>query len=155
MASRESEVFQAIAAILAPAVSPSLAYITHILQGDRENVPQLAMPVAILEPEETDESTATTERRHHQIVRIGIFAVMSHADYDKQIVGDLSVKGIYDMVADIKNALDVYPTLNYDNTAPRVNRFTFPGTSYTREFFPFRVARILFEGHLVTAGPSR
>lgn len=153
MANTEREIFVAIRDILK--ADATLAYVSDdsILDGFREDIPEEAFPAIMLEPESTSEETVTTNRGHMMRVRVTITCAMKHADYDKQIVGDGSVKGIYDFVDDVKNALDAYPRLEL--VSPRVDRFTFPATRYFFEFFPFRLAEITFEGFVKTAGPNR
>lgn len=154
MPNTERKIFEALREILKANVTLA-AYVKNVLDGDRDNIPEEGFPAIILEPEFTREEHATVNRRHMMNVGIQISCVAQHYDFDKQIVGDGTVKGVYDFATDVKNAIDAYPQLNYDATGARVDRYLFRNTDYVREFLPFRIANILFEGQVMTTGATR
>lgn len=161
MANTEINILKAIQAIIQnasgagnamPYLNPSLVFL-----GLRDNVPTAALPAVYIEPRHTREELARLPRGFNLTVEVMIEIVMECSNYDSQLVGDTqaNVRGLMDVVDDIKNALDAFPDLNYDGTTQRVNYFRFPETSYTPELYPVRIADILFQGHFLTPGGSR
>jgi len=155
VADTEKNIFIAVREILKldATLLPYLA--GRVYDGIRENVTEGGLPAIVLEPDSTSEEPGSLTRRHILRPRILIGCYMEHYNFDLQIVGGLGVKGIYEFVADVKNALDVYPQLNYDATTARLDFFRFPDTRYEFELFPLRIAQITFEGQVLTAGASR
>ena len=155
----ENKIFVAVREILKAATiyhthAGGAGYMKAVLDGVRGNVPENAFPLTLLEPGVTTEEDGTTSRRRLLRFSLRIICFMECSDFDKQIVGDVSNKGILDFVNDVKNAIEVYPDLNYDGTGKRCNYYSFPETKFEAELFPFRTAEITMRATVLTDGAS-
>lgn len=130
-------------------------YVVQVLDGVRNDISENSFPAVVLEPGATSEEGGTTSRRSLMRFNLRIVLFMECVDFDKQIAGDSSSKGILDFVNDVKNALEAYPDLNYDSTVRRCNFFSFPETKFEAELFPFRVAEITMRATVLTDGASQ
>lgn len=155
--SSDTAVYKAIRGILQAAQLTSLTYVKKVYDGVRDGViARDAYPNIVLEPFETPEALATTDRRVILTMRFKILCNILVFKNDLQIVGDATHKGVMDFQNEVKNALMAYPDLNYDSTSPRLQHFKFPNTVYQNQFWPYRTAEITFEGtKLTTGGQSR
>lgn len=160
----ENKIFVAVREILkaaaiykrtAGAPPVTTGYVEKVLDGIRENITENSFPAVVLEPGVTSEEGGTTTRRRIMAFNLRIVCFMECADFDKQIVGDANTKGILDFVNDVKNALEVYPNLNYDGTGKRCDFFSFPEVKFEPELFPFRVAEITMRATVLTDGASQ
>ena len=146
----EKAIWNAIAAILAADATLS-AYNNAVYQGVRK-VARDGYPFVVMEPARTPEEPATTDRRVILSFHVVISCHLYIHDEDDQIVGNGTKKGILDMVADVKNALMAYPSLNHDGGGARLQHFRFPDTRYDFTFWPYRAAEIDFIGTKITSG---
>jgi len=118
-------------------------YIKNVYEGYRQ-IPHQAFPCIILEPVSEPEEVAM--HRRHIDFEITIYALIMVYNADKQIIGDANIKGIVDLVRDIKNALCKYQSLNGKCISHK-----FPSTEYTFESYPIRQAEISMVIELITA----
>jgi hypothetical protein len=154
----ENKIFVAVREILKASSIYKTAggYIQNVFDGVRNDVPEGGFPCIILEPGSTTEEPGTVGRKRLLKFNLRIACFMEGVDFDNQIVGTTSpsLKGILDIVNDVKNALEVYSDLNYDATVKRCNFFTFPDVKFEAELFPFRVAEITLQATVLTDGAS-
>ena len=120
------------------------SYIKNVFEGVREDIPHQAYPCIILEPKSEPEEV-TLHRRHIDF-GISIHGLVLIHNVDKQIVGDVKIKGIVDVARDIKNALEQKPNLN-----GKCISFKFPSTEYAYDSYPIREVEITMEIQLITA----
>lgn len=154
----EQKIFVAVREILkaSTAYKTQGGVIQQVYDGLRSDIPENAFPCVILEPGSTSEEPGTTGRKRLLKFKLRIACFMECVNFDNQIVGATSpsTKGIIDLVNDIKNAIEVYPDLNYDATGKRCNFYSFPEVQFEAELFPFRVAEITMQATVLTDGAS-
>lgn len=112
-------------------------YIKVVYAGTRDNIPLNNFPCIILEPINAPEQSITMPHNTEITFTLTIFGYIKIFDIDKQIVGDVTLKGILDLDFDIKKALGAY--LDLDSTCLY---FSFPDTRFDFSSFPFRGVEI-------------
>lgn len=158
----ENKIFTAVREILKASSiykthTGGAGYIQQVYDGVRSDIPEGGFPAIVLEPASTVEEPGTLSRKRLLKFNLRIACFMEGVDFDNQIVGKTTaptLRGILDIVNDVKNALEAYPDLNYDGTGKRCNFFSFPETKFEAELFPFRVAEITMQATVLTDGAS-
>jgi hypothetical protein len=146
--SREEKVWKAIKTILT--TDADLNYVGKVYEGWRETTPTSAFPAIYLEPSAATEEPYAVPSRHRINFDIKIIGEIECVDYDVQIIGDATRKGILDLANDIKSVLWKSPNLNGN-----CQRFSINSTTYDFRNFPFRHCEITMRIELITTGAPR
>lgn len=138
--------------------SGSLTYIKNIYEGLRDDIPHEGFPCLILEPVlETDNVTRMPALPELHII-INIHCLVEVFNYDYQIIGNdtLNIKGIFDVVADVKNILwqntNGVPNLNSSCQDFKTANVTYV---FDKTIFPFRVGIIELDARILTTQTGR
>ena len=157
MPSLEEQVFLAIrsALVAAQAVGQPLEYIkTDSLRDGRFlTEPSGAFPVIMLEPDTVSEEPHSAPERVRLVYRYSVYCAVEHMDFGKSIVGDISNKGIVDLVNDVKNVLSADLRLGLASSG--VLRIRFPSTRYFVDNYPIREAVVNVEVEATTTKQGR
>jgi hypothetical protein len=149
VASREELVWAEVLRLLK--THASLTYFQAVYEGWRENVSDNMFPCIYMEPDESREEPYTVPSRKRILFPIRIIAEINvSGNYDLQIIGDATTKGVINIANDIKSALAETPNLN-----GLCQSFTFPNTRYQMAAFPFRQVDITMMIELITTGAVR
>lgn len=114
-----------------------------LYEGLRSTIPSGAFPAIIMEPDNVSENNHSAPNRLMLTIRTNITCVIENIDQDKQIVGDVAVRGILDIANDVKNVLAADQKLGLANDG--VLRVRFPNTQYFVDNYPMREAVITVE----------
>jgi len=155
--SKTEDIWREIVTILknAQATGKRLQYVKEILEGVREDVP--LFPCIILEPVSESESEYSVPMYKRIILQITITCWMEAYNIDTQITGEVKPggryddnRGIFDIVADVKNELNTYPDLN-----GKAIKFNFANTRYYFETYPYRAGEITMNIEFITQKDTR
>lgn len=152
----EQKIWNAIKSrlVAAQVTGQKLDYVdSQIFEGIRENFPSGAFPLIVMEPDDETESDHTSPLAIKITERTLITVMIEHIDPDKQIIGDGTIRGIKDIVADVKNVLAADPKLGL--AADGVLKIQFPTTRYFVDNYPIREAVITAEVNAVVGKASR
>jgi len=101
------------------------SYVNKIYEGFREDVPYNKQYIIILDPVSETEEISQVPYQPKLTVTIYIYCVIIVEDVDKQILGSGTKKGIFEFVADVKNAL-----AGNTDLLNSCNKFTMPSVNY-------------------------
>lgn len=153
----EQSIWNAVVSKLETAQSSGLlTYVKNIYEGRKEDISADAFPAIMIEPDRTDEvdhALAGSSSQVRLLFRLDIFVLIRHNDREKQVVGEGTTRGILDIVNDVKNVLQVDPTLGVVG----VNDSRFPTTEHqiSLEEFPVRLAMIEMEVDFISRLTTR
>ena len=144
--------------VAAQATGGTLSYIKQVYEGYRDNIPHECFPCLILEPVlETDKVTRMPVHPELHVV-INIHCLIEVYDPIYQIIGNdtLNIKGVMDIVADVKNVL-WQNTNGVANLNGSCQDFSTLNVSYNfdKEIFPFRIGIIELDARILTTQTGR
>lgn len=148
MAFKEKEIYEELFNILKN--DADLSYIKQFYKGWRQNIPQDCFPCISLEPQQTTEEVFAVPYKFKILYDIRIIAEIYVFDYNNQILGTDTKKGILDIANDIKKVILKYPDLN-----GKCIKFNFISTNYIFENFPFRRCEITIRFEVITSNNER
>ena len=108
-------------------------YIKIIYEGTRESIPLQNFPCIIMEPVNAPEEAVTMPHNTEINFTIVMWAYIKIYNVDKQIVGDVTTKGILDLNLDVKKALGSHIDLDGECLY-----FEFPDTRFDFDSYPIR-----------------
>ena len=106
------------------------SYIKAYYEGYREDIPEGNFPCIMLDPVEESEKIVSYPNFPELTIDIDIYCVLNVMDMDKQIIGDGTNKGIFDIIADVKNCLAGYLPSNGQALNGTCNKFSMSRVNY-------------------------
>lgn len=147
MPSLEEQVWDAIKTklIAAQVSGQPLEYIkaNSLIDGHFLTEPSGVFPCLMLEPESVKEEPHSAPERLKLTYIYSIYCAVENMNFGTGIMGDVSNKGIVDLVNDVKNVLSADLRLGLASSG--VLRITFPNTKYFVDNYPIREAVITTE----------
>lgn len=131
-----------------------LSYVKELCEGIRKDMP--VFPCIILEPITEIESQHTIPGYKRILLRVNITCWTEVINYETQITGedkqgdDPDAKGIFDLVADVKDIINA--NINLNNTCI-LQRFL--SVDYSFENYPYRAGNIEVEFEFITLKDGR
>ena len=118
--------------------SSDLSYVSNnnILLGYRQGL--VRYPMIILEPSE-DVEEDITHNRQHMTFSIAVMGFIKVSDKDKQIVGSGSIKGVLDMLNDVKKAISSDRTIDSSAIWTRILKTDFDIEAYPVRSFTINI----------------
>ncbi len=140
--SKTKDILNAVKAILLANTTVAASVGDRVFLGQKQDLPDEAFPCIMIEVAEESEVVRTLPKRPEMKLQLAIAPFIRNIEFSDTLIGTATSKGILDLVAEVKNALETYRDLNYDATTARVDRFEFANTKYVFETYPYRSAEI-------------